>query len=213
MINALRQLHGIQLGWRTWVRVLWWLLLLPLALACWAAVQQTTSRQIGAWALAALALIFFIASATTSGSKNEQIAAGPSAPTTVTNTTTDASTATDAPQTASVEPSPPSGSPVQPSPPPVPSPVVPAPVITHTTAAPPALPPPAPAPPAPVGAQVFANCAALNAIYPHGVGLPGAVDHVSGSSKPVTTFTRSTALYEANTARDRDGDGIACEQA
>ena len=64
----------------------------------------------------------------------------------------------------------------------------------------------------PSAARHFANCAALNKVYPHGVGRKGARDHVSGKSKPVTTFKVSTALYNANTARDRDHDGIACEK-
>jgi len=51
----------------------------------------------------------------------------------------------------------------------------------------------------------------LNAVYPHGVGLPGAVDHTSGTT-PVTTFTQDKALYEANSNLDRDGDKIACEK-
>ncbi len=59
---------------------------------------------------------------------------------------------------------------------------------------------------------MYANCAALNVDYPHGVGRTGAVDHVSGSAKPVTTFTVDDAVYNANTARDGDKDGIACEQ-
>jgi hypothetical protein len=75
-----------------------------------------------------------------------------------------------------------------------------------TTAAPPAAPPAAPA------AQRYANCAALNAVYPHGVGRTGATDHVSGSTAPVTNFTVDDDVYAANTGRDRDGDGIACEQ-
>lgn len=59
---------------------------------------------------------------------------------------------------------------------------------------------------------VFADCKALNAVYPHGVGRAGAVDQVSGSSKPVTDFYVDTALYEANSSHDGDGDGIACEK-
>jgi Excalibur calcium-binding domain len=47
--------------------------------------------------------------------------------------------------------------------------------------------------------------------YPHGVGLPGAHDHTTGT--PVTTFIVSAALYNANVGSDRDGDGIACEKA
>jgi hypothetical protein len=61
--------------------------------------------------------------------------------------------------------------------------------------------------------RVFANCAQLNAVYPHGVGKIGA--HDKGKSKnfrPVTTFTRNTALYQANIHRDGDKDGVACEK-
>ena len=61
-----------------------------------------------------------------------------------------------------------------------------------------------------VTAHRYANCKALNARYPHGVGLPGARDRTSGT--PVTNFTRNRAVYLANTARDRDKDKIACEK-
>ena len=64
---------------------------------------------------------------------------------------------------------------------------------------------------APVGAATrYATCKALNARYPHGVGLPGARDRTSGA--PVTTFTRNRAVYLANIGRDRDKDKIACEK-
>jgi hypothetical protein len=55
----------------------------------------------------------------------------------------------------------------------------------------------------------FANCTAMHRVYAHGVGKPGAKDHTSGT--PVTTFKRSTPLYNANTKSDADHDGIACE--
>jgi hypothetical protein len=58
--------------------------------------------------------------------------------------------------------------------------------------------------------RAYPNCAALNAVYPHGVGRPGAVDHTSGT--PVTTFVRDAATYRLNPNRDRDHDGIACEK-
>jgi Spy/CpxP family protein refolding chaperone len=58
-------------------------------------------------------------------------------------------------------------------------------------------------------AKHFQNCDSMHKVYPHGVGKPGAKDHTSGT--PVTTFKRSTPLYNANTASDRDKDGIACE--
>ena len=65
-------------------------------------------------------------------------------------------------------------------------------------------------PPKPVK---YANCAALNGVYKHGVARKGAKDKVSGTSKPVTTFTVYTATYNLNKAKlDRDGDGIACEK-
>jgi hypothetical protein len=58
----------------------------------------------------------------------------------------------------------------------------------------------------------FANCTALNSVYPHGVGRSGAQDSVAAGSPPVTTFAVDDALYSANRSLDRDGDGIACEQ-
>lgn len=61
------------------------------------------------------------------------------------------------------------------------------------------------------GAREFANCTALNRVYPHGVGKPGARDQTSGT--PVTNFKRSLPLYNANKKSDRDKDGIACEKA
>jgi hypothetical protein len=65
-------------------------------------------------------------------------------------------------------------------------------------------------PHAPVRPRDYRNCASLNRVYPHGVGKPGAVDKSSG--RPVTTFTRSLAVYRLNTESDRDRDGIACEK-
>lgn len=58
-------------------------------------------------------------------------------------------------------------------------------------------------------ARHFKNCDAMHKVYPHGVGKPGAKDRTSGT--PVTTFKRSTPLYNANAGSDRDKDGIACE--
>ena len=61
----------------------------------------------------------------------------------------------------------------------------------------------------------YKNCTAVNAKYPHGIGKAGARDHVS-SGTPVTTFRRSTKLYNLamsiNRGLDRDGDGVACER-
>jgi Excalibur calcium-binding domain len=77
----------------------------------------------------------------------------------------------------------------------------------------------APASAAPKAAS-YRNCAALNAVYPHGVGRTGAKDHVSGKTKPVTNFTVSTTVYNLNNGPrkgkeydlDRDNDGVACEK-
>lgn len=59
----------------------------------------------------------------------------------------------------------------------------------------------------------FKNCTTLNNVYPHGVGLPGAVDSVSGRKKRVTNFKRDASIYRAQSKNlDRDNDGIACEK-
>jgi hypothetical protein len=64
--------------------------------------------------------------------------------------------------------------------------------------------------------SIFKNCTALNKRYPHGVGRSGAHDKTSSGRRPVTTWTRNTAVYKkaikANVALDRDHDGIACEK-
>jgi hypothetical protein len=69
----------------------------------------------------------------------------------------------------------------------------------------------------------YANCTALNGVYPHGVGLTRARDRTS-SGDPVTNFMRSKRLYIRNDGGsssrlfpgehdlDRDNDGVACEQ-
>lgn len=56
----------------------------------------------------------------------------------------------------------------------------------------------------------FSNCKSLHQVYPHGVGLPGAVDK-SGKRVKNTPFTVNRAVYQANSRLDRDGDGVACE--
>lgn len=58
-------------------------------------------------------------------------------------------------------------------------------------------------------AKKFKNCTALNKVYKHGVGKPGAKDKSRGKCR-VTTFKKSAALYKANKKMDRDKDGIAC---
>jgi hypothetical protein len=65
-------------------------------------------------------------------------------------------------------------------------------------------------------ASWFQNCTTVNKHYRHGVGKAGASDHTKGRH-PVTTFLRSTSLYtfamRINGDLDRDGDGVACENA
>lgn len=61
--------------------------------------------------------------------------------------------------------------------------------------------------------RVFANCTQLNKSYPHGVGKVGAHDTGKGKNfRPVTSFKRDNALYQANRKSDRDNDGVACEK-
>ncbi len=61
---------------------------------------------------------------------------------------------------------------------------------------------------------LWKNCTHVHTKYRHGVGKLHAHDHTSGV--PVTTFYRSTRLYNIamsyNRGLDRDKDGIACEQ-
>lgn len=62
-------------------------------------------------------------------------------------------------------------------------------------------------------AHTYKNCTIMHGTYPHGVGKPGAKDHVANPAKdkPVTNFHVSSSLYAANKSHDRDHDGIACE--
>jgi uncharacterized membrane protein len=69
----------------------------------------------------------------------------------------------------------------------------------------------------------YKNCAALNKVYPHGVGKKGAQDHTSSerSNYRVSNYRVSDAVYSYNDGKarhkgekdlDRDNDGIACEK-
>lgn len=70
--------------------------------------------------------------------------------------------------------------------------------------------------PAEAASHKYKNCTALQKKFSHGVGKSGAKDKVTGSSKPVTTFKKSTKIYKAaikhNKGLDRDKDGVACEK-
>ena len=58
----------------------------------------------------------------------------------------------------------------------------------------------------------YTSCAALNVVYPYGVGRSGAVDHTRSGTAPVRYFIVSSTVYNLNPARDADKDGIACER-
>jgi Excalibur calcium-binding domain len=60
----------------------------------------------------------------------------------------------------------------------------------------------------------YANCTALNRVYPGGVARVGVRGNkVSGRLESFGVRpTFSTALYNANSFSDRDKDGIACER-
>ena len=62
------------------------------------------------------------------------------------------------------------------------------------------------------GCEEFQNCDDLRSKFPHGVGMPGAIDSTSDST-PVTTFEVNDVYYKFNDHLDRDNDGIACERA
>jgi hypothetical protein len=61
-------------------------------------------------------------------------------------------------------------------------------------------------------AKRYANCAALNKDFRHGVARPGGRDIVKGKSKPVRGYAVNKAVYSKNTHLDRDKDGVACEK-
>jgi excalibur calcium-binding domain-containing protein len=62
----------------------------------------------------------------------------------------------------------------------------------------------------------YQQCGQLNVVYPHGVGRANARDAVTAMGQPVTTFKRSTAIYNRamsyNKRLDADKDGVACEK-
>jgi Excalibur calcium-binding domain len=64
---------------------------------------------------------------------------------------------------------------------------------------------------------LYDNCTNFNKKYRHGVGKAGARDKTRSGARGVTTFLRSTRIYNIamkwNDDLDRDGDGVACEKA
>ncbi|RFU65076.1 excalibur calcium-binding domain-containing protein [Peribacillus glennii] len=58
--------------------------------------------------------------------------------------------------------------------------------------------------------KTFKNCTELNKVYKGGVARSSKVKNKGGKTKykPVV----SSSLYKANSSKDRDKDGIACER-
>ncbi|MEN9740651.1 MAG: hypothetical protein RLZ72_917 [Actinomycetota bacterium] len=58
-------------------------------------------------------------------------------------------------------------------------------------------------------ATKYKNCTALNRVYPHGVAHTGYSERGGGlTGRPKV----SNAIYNANSSKDRDHDGVACER-
>ena len=56
----------------------------------------------------------------------------------------------------------------------------------------------------------FANCSALNKVYPGGVAKSSKVKNKGGATNYAPEV--NSKIYEANKSKDRDKDGIACER-
>ena len=56
----------------------------------------------------------------------------------------------------------------------------------------------------------FANCAALNDVYPGGVAKNSKVTNMGGATNYLPAV--KSKIYRANASKDRDKDGIACER-
>ena len=67
---------------------------------------------------------------------------------------------------------------------------------------------------APAGAapKAYANCDAVHVDYKGGIARKGAKDKRRGGGHARYAPRVDTALYNVNSGKDRDHDGIACEQ-
>jgi hypothetical protein len=74
----------------------------------------------------------------------------------------------------------------------------------------------APVPAATGSVPWWTNCTNVHKSYAHGVGKLHAHDHTRSGTPGVTTFKRSTRLYNSATSHnsrlDGDKDGVACEK-
>ncbi|WP_249435791.1 excalibur calcium-binding domain-containing protein [Paenibacillus sp. Marseille-Q4541] len=59
-------------------------------------------------------------------------------------------------------------------------------------------------------AKKYKNCTELNKVYKGGVAKSSSVKNKGGKTKYKPHV--SAALYKANSSKDRDNDGIACEK-
>ncbi|WP_313891072.1 excalibur calcium-binding domain-containing protein [Psychrobacillus sp.] len=64
--------------------------------------------------------------------------------------------------------------------------------------------------PTDAAAQKFANCKELNKVYAGGVAKDAKVKNKGGKTKYKPTV--SSEIYNLNSGKDRDKDGIACER-
>lgn len=58
--------------------------------------------------------------------------------------------------------------------------------------------------------KTYANCAALNKVYPGGIAKSSKAKNKGGKTKNKPTV--NSAIYTANASKDRDRDNIACEK-
>ena len=56
----------------------------------------------------------------------------------------------------------------------------------------------------------FANCESLNEVYPGGVAKNSKVTNMGGVTNYLPAL--KPKIYKANSSKDRDKDGIACER-
>jgi len=59
-------------------------------------------------------------------------------------------------------------------------------------------------------AKTYANCSELNKVYAGGVALSRTSVNLGGKTKYAPTV--NAGVYRANSSKDRDHDGIACER-
>lgn len=56
----------------------------------------------------------------------------------------------------------------------------------------------------------YANCEALNKVYPGGVAKSSKIMNKGGATENIPVV--KPKIYKANSSKDRDKDGIACEK-